>query len=231
MLTIRSSRTSGRSSAPPRAVFARACSPLPLAFTDWDTEGLPQRFGTEGCGRGSQLRSTRTSRAHPRRQRDRRRDRPTAGRGTPTGIRHQHQVATHSRLVRASPSARRRRQCGGELLEASKSVAQKIRDRTGLTGDAATLVDAAFTTKTNMPPLAFNRLEDSNELSERRGLATMLKGFFMTFRNPTAHSPKVSWAVHEAEALDMLAQASMFHRRLDDATVTPAAPVNRRHAP
>lgn len=46
------------------------------------------------------------------------------------------------------------------VLEAAKSVAQKIRDRTGLTGDTATLIDAAFTTKDNMPPLAFNRLED-----------------------------------------------------------------------
>jgi uncharacterized protein (TIGR02391 family) len=116
------------------------------------------------------------------------------------------------------------------VLEAAKSVAQKIRDRTGLTGDAATLVDAAFTTKDNMPPLAFNHLEDPNELSEHRGLATMLKGFLMTFRNPTAHAPKVGWAVHEADALDMLAQASSFHRRLDDATVTPAAPAYHRHA-
>lgn len=59
-------------------------------------------------------------------------------------------------------------------LEAAKSVAQTIRDRTGLTGDAATLVDAALTTKDNMPPLAFNRLADPNEVSEHRGLATML---------------------------------------------------------
>ena len=116
------------------------------------------------------------------------------------------------------------------VLEAAKSVAQKIRDRTGLTGDAATLVDAAFTTKQNMPPLAFNRLVDPNEISEHRGLATMLKGFFMTFRNPAAHAPKVRWAVNEADALDMLAQASTFHRRLDDATVTPAAPAYRQRA-
>lgn len=116
------------------------------------------------------------------------------------------------------------------VLEAAKSVAQKLRDRTGLTSDAAELVDAAFTTKHNMPPLAFNRLSDANEISEHRGLATMLKGFFMTFRNPTAHAPKVSWAIHEADALDMLAQASTFHRRIDAATVTPAAPAYRQRA-
>lgn len=113
------------------------------------------------------------------------------------------------------------------VLEAAKSVAEKIRVRTGLAGDAAALVDAAFTTKGNMPPLAFNRLVDPNEVSEHRGMATMIKGFFMTFRNPTAHAPKVQWAINEADALDMLAQASTFHRRLDEATVTLAAPVYR----
>lgn len=114
------------------------------------------------------------------------------------------------------------------VLEAAKSVAQKIRDRTGLTGDTATLVDAAFATKDNMPPLAFHRLQDPNEISEHRGLATMLKGFFMTFRNPTAHAPKVGWALDETDALEMLALASTFHRRLDEATVTPAAPAYLR---
>lgn len=114
------------------------------------------------------------------------------------------------------------------VLEAAKSVAQKIRDRTGLTDDGAELVDQAFATSENMPPLAFNRLENKNEVSEHRGLATMLKGFFMTFRNPTAHAPKVRWAVDEADALDMLALASMFHKRIDEATVTPSAPAYRR---
>jgi uncharacterized protein (TIGR02391 family) len=110
------------------------------------------------------------------------------------------------------------------VLEASKSVAEKIRQLTGLAGDGVELADAAFTTKNNMPPLAFNRLVTPSELSEHRGLATMVKGFFMTFRNPTAHAPKVSWIVDESAALDMLATASMLHRRLDDATVTQAAP-------
>jgi uncharacterized protein (TIGR02391 family) len=110
------------------------------------------------------------------------------------------------------------------VLEAAKSVAQKIRDRTGLQDDASTLADAAFASRDNMPPLAFNRLSDPNEVSEHRGLAMMIKGFFMTFRNTTAHAPKVKWAINDADALDMLAQASTFHRRLDDATVTPAAP-------
>lgn len=110
------------------------------------------------------------------------------------------------------------------VLEASKSVAEKIRSLTGLSADGVDLADAAFTTKHNMPPLAFNSLVTPSELSEHRGLATMVKGLFMTFRNPTAHAPKVSWVIDESAALDMLATASMLHRRLDQATVTQAAP-------
>jgi uncharacterized protein (TIGR02391 family) len=109
-------------------------------------------------------------------------------------------------------------------LEAAKSVAQKVRDRTGLTGDAATLVDAAFTTAKSMPPLAFNALRDPNEISEHQVLATMTTGFFMAFRNPPAHEPRACWAVDEDAALGMLAIASMLTRRLDAATVTQAAP-------
>jgi len=36
------------------------------------------------------------------------------------------------------------------------------------------------------------------ERSEQTGLATLLKGLFGTFRNPTAHAPKVVWATSAA---------------------------------
>jgi hypothetical protein len=44
----------------------------------------------------------------------------------------------------------------------------------------------------------------------------LMKGMFGTFRNPTAHAPKVLWATSRTDALDMLTLASMLHRRLDD---------------
>jgi uncharacterized protein (TIGR02391 family) len=53
----------------------------------------------------------------------------------------------------------------------------------------------------------------------QKGLATLVKGLFSTFRNPTAHAPRVVSATTCADALDMLTLASMLHRRLDDATV------------
>jgi uncharacterized protein (TIGR02391 family) len=104
------------------------------------------------------------------------------------------------------------------VLEASKSVAYKPRALTGLTGDGASLVDAACSLSSG-PRVAFNSLATEWERSEQTGLATLLKGLFGTFRNPTAHAPKVLWATSRTDALDMLTLASMLHRRLDDATV------------
>lgn len=107
------------------------------------------------------------------------------------------------------------------VLEATKSVAEKIRNRTGLQGDGAPLVDAAFGKGSSLYPLlAFNSLRTDNERSEHTGLMNLLKGVFGTFRNTTAHAPKISWAVNERDALEALTLLSMLHRRLDDAVST-----------
>lgn len=108
------------------------------------------------------------------------------------------------------------------VLEATKSVADKIRAKTGLTGDSAELADQALAIgKTGMPFLAFNSLRTDSEQSEQKGLLNSMKGMFGTFRNPTAHAPKVSWNMTEQDALDLLTMASFLHRRLDGAVRTP----------
>lgn len=104
------------------------------------------------------------------------------------------------------------------VLEACKSVAQKLRDLSGQAGDGAALVDAACSIGAG-PVIAFNDLSSDWERSEQNGLAMLLKGLFSTFRNPTAHAPKVLWATSRAEAVDMMTLASMLHRRLDDARI------------
>lgn len=104
------------------------------------------------------------------------------------------------------------------VLEASKSVAAKLRARSGEDGDGAGLVDKTCSVSSG-PVIAFNALSTEWERSEQTGLATLLKGLFGTFRNPTAHAPKVRWATSRADALDVLTLASMLHRRLDEATV------------
>jgi len=104
------------------------------------------------------------------------------------------------------------------VLEASKSVAQRLRDLTGQAGDGSGLVDATCSMASG-PIVAFNDLSTGWERSEQTGLATLLKGLFSTYRNPAAHTPKVLWATSREEALDMMSLASMLHRRLDKATV------------
>ncbi|HUZ52193.1 MAG TPA: TIGR02391 family protein [Streptosporangiaceae bacterium] len=111
------------------------------------------------------------------------------------------------------------------VLEASKSVADKLRTLTGVTGDGTPLVDATCSMSSG-PRVVFNDLVTEWERSEQTGIATLLKGLFSTFRNPAAHAPKVLWSTSRKDALDMLTLASMLHRRLDSATVRgPAASV------
>lgn len=105
------------------------------------------------------------------------------------------------------------------VLEASKSVAQKLRDLSGLDGDGAALVDATCSLASG-PVVVFNNLSNDWERSEQTGIATLLKGLFGTFRNPTAHAPKVLWATSRRDALDLMTLASMLHRRLDEARIS-----------
>jgi uncharacterized protein (TIGR02391 family) len=102
------------------------------------------------------------------------------------------------------------------VFEATKSVADKIRIKTGLKSDGATLVDEAFSFK-QVPHLALNNLETESDKSEQKGFMNLLKGLFGTFRNTTAHAPKIKWAIEEIDALDILSLVSLIHRRLDRA--------------
>jgi uncharacterized protein (TIGR02391 family) len=108
------------------------------------------------------------------------------------------------------------------VLEATKSVAQKIREKTGLTADGADIVDPAFSIA--RPLLAINSLQTESEQSEHKGFANLLRGMFGTFRNPTGHAPKLVWKVSEQDALDLLSLVSYLHRRLDSAVRTTFLP-------
>ncbi|WP_440906465.1 TIGR02391 family protein (plasmid) [Catenovulum sp. SX2] len=104
------------------------------------------------------------------------------------------------------------------VFEATKSIADKIRSKTGLTSDGANLVNEAFSFKTPpIPHLALNSLQTESEKSEQKGFINLLVGLFGTFRNTTAHAPKITWTIDELDALDILSMVSLVHRRLDKA--------------
>lgn len=105
------------------------------------------------------------------------------------------------------------------VLEAVKSVADKLRARTGLTDDGATLVDRVLAG--NPPMLAINPLKNDSETSEQKGFANLVRGTFGMFRNPTAHEARLNWPMTKDDAEDLLSLVSLIHRRLDAAHMPP----------
>lgn len=135
------------------------------------------------------------------------------------------------RTIRAKFQGRRihpevLRYCRPELLqdnyfhavfEASKGLAQRIRDFSGVQVDGAALIDKVFSIE--KPILAINSLRTETERSEHKGFALLLKGCFAAVRNPLAHEPKILWQ-GEDDAADYLSLISLLHRKLDECTVT-----------
>jgi uncharacterized protein (TIGR02391 family) len=105
------------------------------------------------------------------------------------------------------------------VFEATKSIADKLRHKTGLTDDGATLVDRALAG--DLPLIAINALSDDTERSEQRGFVNLIKGIFGMFRNPTAHAPKIKWAVNKDDAEEVLTLLSIVHKRID-ASIMPS---------
>lgn len=102
------------------------------------------------------------------------------------------------------------------VLEAVKGVAERIRQMSGLGSDGADLINQAFSVKS--PIIKLNSLQTETELSEQKGITNLLVGVFGAIRNPTAHAPRVVWAMPEQDAIDVFAILSYVHRKLDNAT-------------
>ncbi len=101
------------------------------------------------------------------------------------------------------------------VLEAMKSVTSKIQALTGIRADGADLINSTLVGRNRC--LAINPLKSISDESEQKGFANLLLGLYGTFRNPTAHEPKIQWHLSEADALDVLSMISYVHRKLDQA--------------
>ena len=122
----------------------------------------------------------------------------------------------HGDVIRFCRAEFLQKDCFHAVLEASKSVAEKIRQKSGLQSDGAQLIDEALGGAN--PLLRINGYKTETEKSEQRGFCNLAKGLFGTFRNPTAHAPRIQWPLDEQDALDLFALASYVHRRVDGAT-------------
>jgi uncharacterized protein (TIGR02391 family) len=104
-------------------------------------------------------------------------------------------------------------------VECPRSSFTCLRRKTGQPGEGAEIIDKAF--EINKPILEINSLRTESEQSEQKGFANLLRGVFGTFRNVTAHAPKITWPIEEQDALDILSMISYMHRRIDAAVKVP----------
>jgi uncharacterized protein (TIGR02391 family) len=112
------------------------------------------------------------------------------------------------------------------VFEASKSLADEIRRRTGRTEDGASLINIVFELgQRGHPLLALNTMSTDTERSRHHGLAQSLRGVFASLRNPAAHTPKIHSTLTEQDAIDELCHMSYLHRRLDECHEVPAMAV------
>ena len=102
------------------------------------------------------------------------------------------------------------------ILEITKSVAEKLRQKSGYTNDGASLVDSCFGLGSDRKPmLAFNLLKTDSEVSEHTGFANFIKGFFSMYRNPKAHDPKLLEDTQLTEMTEVLVVATIIQNKLD----------------
>jgi len=102
------------------------------------------------------------------------------------------------------------------ILEITKSVAERLREKSGYSSDGAELVDQCFGLgKDKRPMLAFNTLQSESEESEHKGFGNFIKGFFSMYRNPKAHDPKIIEDTQITEMTEVLVVATIIQNKLD----------------
>lgn len=139
-----------------------------------------------------------------------------------------------SELVRRGAHAEVLRFCQAELvkdnyfhavLEASKSIAARLRSMTGSTLDGSRLLDQVLEPgAAGLPAVAFTSLRTETDRNEHRGLTLIIRGMFSAFRNLTAHEAKILRPINEQDATDLLTTVSLIHRALDRAAITGRTP-------
>ncbi|MGK5024840.1 TIGR02391 family protein [Janthinobacterium sp. RB2R34] len=103
------------------------------------------------------------------------------------------------------------------VMEAVKSIMDKLRSKSGLNDDGASLIDKSLSGE--HPLVRINTMSTDSEKSEQKGFANLLKGVAGMFRNTTAHEARIHWTMSKDDAEDLLSMASLIHRRLDKAHI------------
>jgi uncharacterized protein (TIGR02391 family) len=136
-----------------------------------------------------------------------------------------HRRRVHNQVIRYCDEELIRQSLFHAVFEATKGVAQRLRQMSGLHTDGNSLVDACFLPKNGTTLMCINGYQSVSDTSEQNGFANLIKGLFGTFRNPPAHTTRATgiWNLSEADALDLFSMLSFVHRRLDHTQVAPPA--------
>ncbi len=130
-----------------------------------------------------------------------------------------HQRAIHDEVLKYCKKDFLRKDYYDTVFEASKGLAQRVRDITGLTTDGSKLYQEAFSG--SEPWIVLNNLITDSEKSEHNGLRELLESTYHLIRNPAAHTVKINWWSNETEALDVLTVISFGHKYLDKCVKNP----------
>jgi uncharacterized protein (TIGR02391 family) len=105
---------------------------------------------------------------------------------------------------------------------AIRSLADKIRSKTGLGETGPEIVKLAFGVEYG-PVLVFNSLASEGERAEHRGLVHLMHGLLEAFPDPSAVDGRTLHAATQDDALDVLTMLAYLHRRLDSVVHTHPA--------
>lgn len=107
------------------------------------------------------------------------------------------------------------------ILEASKSIYDRIRNLTGINLDGNTLINTCFNIRS--PIIIFNMLRDETEKNLYNGLKNILLSIGQIGRNPKAHTPKIYSYDNLDNCLDILNLISFAHKMLDQCYINQYA--------
>lgn len=117
----------------------------------------------------------------------------------------------HPQVISAASALFADRQYDSAATEAMKSVEVRVRDLTRLSISGAALMQEAFKPKEPRLDVAVETGRSGDD--EREGYFYLFRGAMVGIRNPKAH--ELSRGDDPDEALEVLALASLLHRRLD----------------
>jgi uncharacterized protein (TIGR02391 family) len=135
--------------------------------------------------------------------------------------RHLYNRAIHAEVTKYCISDYLREDYYDAVFEATKGLAQRVRDMSDLQSDGSKLFQTALSTQ--CPYIAMNKLQTDTEKSEHNGFRELLEAIFHLMRNPAAHTPKIiwRWRTDETKALDVLTLISLAHKYLDECWQVP----------